>query len=319
LILAVAWAVERGSNGGYFWQHFTLMRNTPHSYGDAARWVGSLLKSPSTWIAIVLICAAVLRRFNPSIFSSRVELKKWLRSPELLIGGYLISALGFAFVTSARRGAYINYYLEASAACAIAVAIAWRWVSSAGGGVTEKLSDPAAIKTAIGGSNRSLTLPVPSNTARPSRHPARDVWLCPVISILLLLAGGFEFSRMARAESYRWRSLPYYREIVATVAREVPAGELSVSVHPELILAAGRNYHFGDWIQYQDGRSAELREIWDRAIASRRYAAIIALSDHADLPGYRLAPMTLPAPGQYYPVFLYLRTGPKVDPRVAGK
>jgi hypothetical protein len=264
----IAAAIELTSGGGYLWQHFTLMRRTPHSYADALHWVMSLLKSPSTWIAAGLIVAAVVRRFDSSLFLSWPEFRKWLRSPQSLIGCYLIVALVFAFVTSARRGAYINYYLEASMIGAIVVAMAWRRLAS----------------------------------------QERPRWLYPAISTLLLLAGAFEFSRMARAESYRWQSLPYYREVVETLAREVPANELCVSVHPELVLAAGRKFHFGDWIQYQDGRSAELQQVYDREMSSGRYAAIITLGGKGDnLPGYRLAPMKRAAHEKYYPVFLYLR------------
>src|SRR5262249_2264678 len=105
-----------------------------------------------------------------------------------------------------------------------------------------------------------------------------------------------------------WRSLPYYNEVVATLAREVPANDLCVSVHPELVLAAGRKFHFGDWIEYQDGRSAELQQIYDEAMSSKRYAAIITLGGKgADPPGYHLAPMRQSPHEKYYPVFLYLR------------
>ena len=271
----IASAIELSSGGGYFWQHFTLMRSAPYSYADALHWVASLLKSPSTWIAIGMIVAAAVRRFDPAPFSSWPEFKKWMRSPECLIGCYLIAALAFAFVSSARRGAYINYYLEASMAGAIAVAMAWRRLA-------------------------------PYRVARPGLYPA--------ISILLLLAGAFEFSRMARAESYRWRSLPYYREVVATLAREVPADGLCISVHPELVLAAGRKFHFGDWIQYQDGRSVELQQVYDEAISSRRYAAIITLGGKGiKAPGYRLARMKQAAHEKYYPVFLYLRVDTQTD------
>ncbi len=260
---ALAAAIEVGSGGGYFWQHFTLMRRTPHSYSLALHWGASLFKSPSTWIAAGLGAVAIYRRFDTAVFASWPMFKKWLRSPECLIVGYLTLALAFAFVTSARRGSYINYYLEASMAGAVAVAIACR------------------------------------------RLAADYRWLYPAISILLLVSGGFEFARMARAESYRWRSLPYYREIVETLAREVREDDLCVSVHPELLLAAGRKFHFGDWIQYQDGRSAELQRIYDEAMSSKRYAAIITLG--GDLPGYRLATMKHAAHPKYYPVFLYLR------------
>ena len=296
----LAAAIELGSGGGYFWQHFTLMRRTPHSYSDALHWVGSLLKSPSAWIAAGLAALAACRRFDPAVFASWPEFKKWLRSPECLIGGYLIVALAFAFATSARRGAYINYYLEASMVGAIAVAMAWRRLAGDERHDTGRGSDPPPSSNAISGRIMSRLLPVLRRVARRGLYPA--------ISILLLVACVFEFSRMARAESYRWRSLPYYNEVVATLAREVPANDLCVSVHPELVLAAGRKFHFGDWIEYQDGRSAELQQIYDEAMSSKRYAAIITLGGKgADPPGYHLVPIKQAAHEKYYPVFLYLR------------
>jgi hypothetical protein len=297
--MVLAAVIEMDSGGGYFWQHFTLMRRTPHSYADALHWLGSLLKSPSTWIAAVLIALAVCRRFDQAFFASWPEFKKWLRSPECLIGGYLIAAMAFAFVTSARRGAYINYYLEASMVGAIAVAMAWRRLEANERYDRRSGSDPAPSSDASSGRIRSRLLLAPISGS--------PQWLYPAISILILVAGVFEFSRMARAESYRWRSLPYYNEVVATLAREIRANDLCVSVHPELVLAAGRKFHFGDWIQYQDGRSAELQRIYDQAMSSKRYAAIITLGGKGTPPGYRLAPMKQVAHEKYYPVFLYLR------------
>ncbi|HKQ74783.1 MAG TPA: hypothetical protein VJ810_13910 [Blastocatellia bacterium] len=296
----IAAVIELGSGGGYFWQHFTLMRSTPHSYADALHWVGSLLKSPSTWIATGLGSLALCRGFDPAVFASWLEFKKWLRSPECLIGGYSIVALAFAFVTSARRGSYINYYLEASMVVAIAVAMACRRLTEDERHFRGRGNDLLTSSDANSGRINSRLLLVPRGIAERGLYPA--------ISILLLVAGVFEFSRMARAESYRWRSLPYYQEVVTTLSREVQANDLCVSVHPELVLAAGRKFHFGDWIQYQDGRSAELRRIYDEAMLSKRYAAIITLSGKGtDLSGYNLAPMKQSAHEKYYPVFLYLR------------
>ncbi|MFN8003421.1 MAG: hypothetical protein U0X75_20675 [Acidobacteriota bacterium] len=40
-----------------------------------------------------------------------------------------------------------------------------------------------------------------------------------------------------------------------------PPDALVLSVHPELALAAGHAYHFGDFLQYQDGCSAVLSDI----------------------------------------------------------
>ncbi len=261
----VAAALDLTSGGGYFWQHLTLAGRIPQSYADAMRWLFSLCKSPSFWIAFGLIGAAMFDSARGIPPGSRVSLS--LRAPDWLVYGYLIVAFIFGFVTSARRGAYINYYLEASMVGAIAVSLAWHRLAS------------------------------------------HEKWrrLYPAMAVLMLLAGTFEFSRMARAESYRWRSLPYYREVVATLEREVPADGLCVSVHPELAVAAGRKFHFGDWIQYQDGRSAELQEVFAGAVASKRYAAIVWLTPNVtELPGYRLLPMKERLPDKHYPLFVYL-------------
>ncbi len=266
VIAIVALALNATSDGGYFWQHFTLLQQVPHSYAMAGHWLASLFKSPMTWMALSLFSAALIGG-KRSISPTPDNLKLCLRSPNYLWGCYFIVASAFAFVTSARTGAYINYYLEPSLVAAVLVGLAWKKLSTV------------------------------------------DRWkrIYPALTLIILLAGVFEFSRMARAETYRWRSLPYYRELVTALKNNTPPDGICISVHPELVVAAGREFQFGDWIQYHDGRSSELRRKFDGAIGSGRYAAIVWLkSDDPALPAYNAVTLQTPLPEKYYPVFLLL-------------
>lgn len=262
LIVAVGYALNMTSAGGYVWQHVFLMPRTPMVAGQAMGLLRAMLKSPATYLGLGLLAAAAVRgrfRFDGC-------------SPKLLFGIYFLAASALAFVTSARGGAYVNYYLEATIALSICVGMAWHTLS------------------------RRVV-------------PATFV----VIVALYGLAGAFEFQRMARAERARWRSLDYYHEIVAALTREVPAGMPVISVHPELAVAAGREYHFGDFMQYLDGRSEELRKTFADALASGRYPAVIwHIPDDPLLKGYRRVPMQHAVPAGYYPVYLWVRTRPRV-------
>lgn len=275
--IGIAAALNLTLSGGYFWQHFVLMRQVPHSYQVSMKWLGSMFRSPSTWIAAGVIIAGIVRNIGQLSVgkslatargaASRKLLVRALKSPELLLLGYLAAAVGLAFVTSARSGSYINYYLEASIVLAVVVAIGWNWVAGI-------------------------------------RH-RREIFLG--IVTLFVLAAGLEFWRMARAESYRWKSLGYYREVVETLKREVPPESLVVSVHPELAIASGHQYHFGDFLQYIDGRSPELRKVIADGFGSKRYGAVIWLTpEEPMLARYRLMPMKSSVHEKHYPVYLYL-------------
>lgn len=267
VIVAIAAALNATSANparSYFWQHFVLAGRVPHSYAMAGHWLLSLFKSATTWIVSGLIVAALVAGKD---WLSNVEFKAWLKSPICLWSCYLVAAFGFAFVTSSRAGAYINYYLETSIVAAAMVGLTWQ------------------------------------------RLVRQDRWqrFYPALVLLVLLAGVFEFSRMARAELYRWRSLPYYRELVATLKDKTPPDSVCVSVHPELVIAAGRRLQFGDWIQYHDGRSPELRRVFADGVNSGRYAAIVWVKpDDPNLPGYKAVTLQTPLPEKHYPVFLLL-------------
>ncbi|HMV82534.1 MAG TPA: hypothetical protein PLD20_21705 [Blastocatellia bacterium] len=269
--LALAVALHLTSAGGYFWQHFVLMRQVPHSYQVSLKWLGSMFRSPSTWIALGILAAGTGRqvrewKLSAGAVSGKV-LVAALKSPELLLSSYFVAAALVAFVTSARSGSYVNYYLETSMALAVMAAMGWNWLA----GSQER---------------RQMLLGIAG---------------------LFLLAGGVEFWRMARAESYRWKSLGYYREVVETLKREVPPDRLVVSVHPELAIASGHKYYFGDFLQYIDGRSPELQKLIADEFASGRYGAVVWLTPNdPKLAGYRQIPMKLSVHEKHYPVYLYL-------------
>ncbi|MEP7271820.1 MAG: hypothetical protein ABI882_09985, partial [Acidobacteriota bacterium] len=267
LSAAIGFALNATSAGGYFQQHFALMSRTPYSCLTAMRWLLSLGKSPATWIALGLFATAIFRNRDNLFPLTRERLKASLHSPYYLLSCYLITSFAFAIFTSAHAGAYINYYLETSIVAAIVVGLAWQSISS---------------------------------------MEFRPKFYGTLVS-LFLLAGVLEFSRMTRGESYRWRSLPYYQELVETLASKTTPDTLCISAHPELVTAAGRKYHFGDWMPYQDGRSPELHRILENAMRSGRYAAIIWLRpDDPLLDGNKLVPMQKPLPDRHYPLYLFM-------------
>jgi hypothetical protein len=95
--------------------------------------------------------------------------------------------------------------------------------------------------------------------------------------------------------------------VVETLKREVPPDRLVVSVHPELAIASGHQYHFGDFLQYMDGRSPELRKVIADGFGSKRYGAVIWLTpEEPMLARYRLMPMKSSVHEKHYPVYLYL-------------
>ncbi|MGE0126790.1 MAG: hypothetical protein AB7U82_01705 [Blastocatellales bacterium] len=271
----IALALNATSDGGYFWQHLTLMKQTPQNYDWALKWFIAIFKSPSTWIGLAVVYGAIVSRFGWAPFRiaslTRERLISLLQSPGALLLAYFVVAFTFAFVTSSRVGAYINYYLEALIVLAIIVALSWKQLSAG----------------RLGGKSR---------------------YLYTAAVCLFALGAEIEFWRLYHAESFRYRSEAYYREIVETLAREVPPQSTIISVHPELATASGHNYHFGDFLQYGDGRSEQLREVIQREISSGRYRAVVWVqADSPMMKGYRLVPMKQSAHEKYYPVYLYLR------------
>ena len=129
-----------------------------------------------------------------------------------------------------------------------------------------------------------------------------------VVFTAMLIASAvlFLFS-VGRGEYNRWQSLPYYREMVENVRQLTPHDSLCISVYPDIVTAAGRDFHFDDWGEYNDGWSPELKEVFNKAISSKRYTAIIMHSDDLKFDGYHLVRMKTPPPEKFYKAFLYVR------------
>ena len=203
-------------------------------------------------------------------FASRPFHWSWIRDPRLLAGCYLILATLESLISSARHGSAVNYYLETALIASLVAALAWDWLDRSG-----------YLKQ----------------------------WAYPALMVLIALTGAFQIVRVARGEHNRWKSLPYFKEMVTTLDRSAPPGSLCFSIFPELVTQTGREYHFDDWMQYEDGWSPELRQILQDALKSRKYAAII--SYHTDvkspLPGYHLVEMKEPPPKDFHTVYLFLR------------
>ncbi|HKF55743.1 MAG TPA: hypothetical protein VKJ45_09875, partial [Blastocatellia bacterium] len=282
------------SGGGYFWQHFTLMSQNSHTYSRSIGIALDLVKVPATSIALLIVIAslifAALRQSSkaaPRFQAPLMELCQALKSPRNLVFVHLAVAATIGFVTSSRNGASVNYYLEASMVGAIAVALAWDRIEK--------------------------------ETTRKAIH-ALGVGL-------LTMASGFQLARITHGEYVRWQSLPYYREMMATLAEYAPPGATCFSVYPELVTGAGCEYDFGDWMQYIDGRSPELTDLLKSAIGTNRYPAMIWHDEQQRtvFPEYRLVPMKQPPPRGVYPVYLYVlderlareqRHGIEVEPAV---
>jgi hypothetical protein len=271
MIGLVAVLLNSSSGGGYFRQDFVLLLHVPYSYRAAIRMGLNLVEAPSIFITLSLIIASLISRVKSRSgleFPARATISRVVKSPRALVYVYLAGATLLAFVTSARSGANVNYYVEAAAVAAIAVALSW---------------DGCAAKS-----------------TRSAIH---------VLGVgLLTLAGGFQLARMGRGEYFRWQSLPYYREIVSTLEQYAPQGSTCFSVYPDLIAAASREYHFGDYVQYVDNRAPELGEFFRRAIETHKYPVMIwSDPNESDVfPEYRLIPMKQPMPAGFYPVYLYV-------------
>lgn len=266
------------SDGGYFHQHFVLTRYIPYSYYSSLKRLMYLILIPATPVSLCILLAWLGRgiaqnkgsvRQEISLIRKRAQIIELLRSPNLLVVLYLGLAAMLAFVTAARGGSNINYYLETAWIGSIVVAVAWR---------------------------RGL-------------GALKERWWKPEFAVIVLLVlGGFNLMRNARGEFYRWQSLNYYREVISTIDRYVPRNRANFSVYPELIAFGGRAYLFNDVAQYVDGRSPELVRLFSESLRSGGYGAII-LSERLpedSLPGFRFMPMKHSVPTKFYPVFLYV-------------
>jgi len=277
LIALIAILLNQTSERGYYFQHFVLAQEIPYDYSTSVWMVARLIKEPSTLLFLIAAIALLFSCFNifgPLSLRQRYRdvtkeaVFSLLRSPKLLVLLYFVMSLTLGFITSARRGSNVNYFLEASLIGSIAIALAWD----------------------------SFTRRVPQKV------------IYGLLISLITLTSVVQLTRVVRGEYFRWQSLPYYKEIVATLKNSTDPGSVCISAYPELATFADREYHFGDWIQYNDGRSKDLGEVFWRAVASKKYHVVIwpdmTFSD--SFPNYRLFLMKHPPPQKFYPVYLFV-------------
>lgn len=248
------------SGGGYVWEHWTHASRLAFDFKRAFGALLALCKIPST-LVLAGTCFLVLYEFRKNLGKASSTSAKSL----LLL--YLLIAFLFAFVSSARRGANINYYLESSIIASIVFALALSRITK-----TNRWTHAGAT-----------------------------------IVLLLAVTSTWQFMRFARGEYFRWHSLSYFMEISETIERSTPRDSICISVYPDLVTRAGRVFHFDDFGEYSDGASPVLKRAFNDAISSRRYSAIVWHDDQAAFPGYTLTPMMQPVPKKFYPVYLYLR------------
>jgi hypothetical protein len=274
LCLATMLWLNHSSGGGYVWQHWTHAGRLPFHFERAIGALLTLSKVPATWLLAVTCFLALyqaradfqealsnLQNIRDGKVLAQTISAKWL----LLV--YLHMALLFGFMTSARLGANINYYLESSVVASIVFALALSRITEKG-----KWRRTGAT-----------------------------------IVLLLAASSAWQLMRFARGEYFRWRSLPYFMEMSETVERSTPIDGVCISVYPDLVTRVGRTFHFDDFGEYSDGFSPILQQAFREGISSRRYAAILWHDNQAEFRGYRLTQMIRPVPTKVYPVYLYLR------------
>jgi hypothetical protein len=169
---------------------------------------------------------------------------------------------------AARSGASIYYFIEPSAAIAIYCGIVWSF------GSKKYLSEKAQIG---------------------------------LVAVFVIFAS-FSLIQIVKIEYYRWEAIPYLQEIVQRLHDSTRDGDACISSMPELATAAGREYHFGDWLEYNDGRSPELQKVFAQAVESHCYRAIIWDNsyDPPGFPGYHRVDLETPPPEKFPHYDLYV-------------
>lgn len=120
--------LNKTSDGGYIWQHFTHANRLPFDYRATITLITIILKTPSTWIYIAILSLCSYHLFK----SHSLKTNSIFSSPKWLIAFYFLTAFVFAFVTASRFGAATNYYLETSFVVSVLIALCWEKLSRYG-------------------------------------------------------------------------------------------------------------------------------------------------------------------------------------------
>lgn len=266
--LIAGFILNQTSNGGYVWQHFTHAQGLPFSFNQAFTLLITFLKIPSTLVFIAAILFAAWHN-RKTIYSF---ITKFSRQNTLL--------------NSKKR--LMIFYLVA--AFSLAVVTTGRLGASTLYYVESALVGAVIFALACDWCERN----------------GKEMY-AGAFTVLLVLSSGLFLISVARGEYYRWQSVPYYLEMTESVKQLTPPNSICISVYPEIVTKAGRGFHFDDWGEYNDGWSPELKEVFNKAISSKRYAAIIMHSDALKFEGYHLVRMKTPPPEKFYKAFLYVR------------
>ncbi len=215
LFAGIVWALNFTSDGGFWWQQWTMANTAPKSFDNAKGQLALLLSgSPATILAVLLVAVAWYkeRRASASVPLRSTRAKNILAT----LRWSAMAAFLVAFVTVSRAGADLNYWLEASAYLSIVAAASW-----------PRLADEAkrVWRLRYGFCLATLTL-------------------CATLPTL----------RMWQGEQFRWASLPYLRRIVAAIEQNSAPRDPCFGLFVDLIYAAHRTPFFNDPVQY-DTRS----------------------------------------------------------------
>jgi 4-amino-4-deoxy-L-arabinose transferase-like glycosyltransferase len=259
------------SGGGYVWQHWTHAQRLTFSWSQVVFELLRILKTPVFSLALVFLLVFIYRGRKSLFPVSGEKLLDILRSPLSLILFYFSASLGWAFVSSGRVGANMNYYIESSLLLSVVCGVVY---ANFRRNYLPKLALAMIVLFTLGGAFQLARI----------LHGERYRW---------------------QALGYYREILDRTRK---TVSSQPMADSVCISVAAELVVRSGCRFHFDDFSEYEHGWSPELREIFEREVKTGRYAAILWYDDRLDarFPNYRLVPVTQAAPERSFPVYLYV-------------
>lgn len=131
-----------------------------------------------------------------------------------------------------------------------------------------------------------------------------------LLLILILLAGSLiNLVRVGRGEYFRWQALPYYQEIMGELGGAgINDSDVCFGNYSEYAAYSGCRYYFNDWMQYTDGRSAEMKSLFEEKYRAGTYRALLLHDNRGEnLPaGCRLVETKNQPPDKAGRIFLYL-------------
>jgi hypothetical protein len=254
------------SDGGLLTSLVTRQRGAASSPSILSNQIKALAESPVTWLTVVLVLLGVAA----FVRSRRDDPRAGGPDPA---GRALALKLMFA-------------YLVAATVLALAAA------SRAGSNINYFI-EPLAVASLLIGLAGTQLLSLTSERRR-------------IAAVGLVCIGGFVMlARQGHGELLRWQAKPYFSDLVANVHRIPAAAGPMYSDYPELVDKADRTSYVNDFVQY-DGRSAELKQAYDRLMRSGSLTAIVR-GDPSTPRGYVPVPTREPVPSGVYVAYLFAR------------